>query len=121
MMMSNICLSASGGDPTLGMIVVYGIIGQILIFLVLAVLIGIIYLVRLVFLMIVGKKEDAAKPVETAAPAPQPQSPSVAESAASDEEIAAAIGAVMSVYYGSAAVTGKCAPFKVKKIYKINR
>ena len=61
-MMSNICLSASGGDPTLGMIVVYGIIGQILIFLVLAVLIGIIYLVRLVFLMIVGKKEDAAEP-----------------------------------------------------------
>ena len=119
MMMSNICLSASGSDPTLGMIVVYGIIGQILIFLVLAVLIGIIYLVRLVFLMIVGKKEDAAKPVETAAP--QSQSPSVAESAASDEEIAAAIGAVMSVYYGSAAVTGKCAPFKVKKIYKINR
>lgn len=57
-MMLGLILGAPATEPTLWMITLYGVIGQILVFLVLAVLIGIIYLVRLVFIMIFKKDEN---------------------------------------------------------------
>ena len=67
-MMLGLILGAPATEPTLWMITLYGVIGQILVFLVLAVLIGIIYLVRLVFIMIFKKdenhKDSTPKPAE---------------------------------------------------------
>ena len=119
-MMLGLILGAPATEPTLWMITLYGVIGQILVFLVLAVLIGIIYLVRLVFIMIFKKDENhknsTPKPAEINAgdkPAP------AMEEVAAEDEIAAVIGAVLAVYCSESGESGKHAPFKVKKIYKI--
>ena len=81
-----VCAASANSKPPIGDMLLYGLIGQVLVFLVLVVLIGIVYLVRLAFIN-------------------------------SDEEIAAVIAAVIAMYTESG--TGKTAPFKVKKIYKI--
>lgn len=103
--------SAQSKPPILDMLL-YGLIGQMLVFLVLVLLIGIVYLVRLAFIVFSakGKKKkdkDTNKPTEQA---------SLVE-INSDEETAAVIAAVIAICSESG--TGKTAPFKVKKIYKI--
>ncbi len=107
-----VCAASANSKPPIGDMLLYGLIGQALVFLVLVVLIGIVYLVRLAFIVFSGKGKkkavkDEIKPVEQA---------SVVE-VDSDEETAAVIAAVIAMYTESG--TSKTAPFKVKKIYKI--
>lgn len=106
-----VCAASANSKPPIGDMLLYGLIGQVLVFLVLVVLIGIVYLVRLAFIIFSGKGKKKAGKDEK-----QSEQTSVVE-INSDEEIAAVIAAVIAMYTGSG--TGKTAPFKVKKIYKI--
>ena len=109
-----VCAASANSKPPIGDMLLYGLIGQVLVFLVLVVLIGIVYLVRLVrlaFIIFSGKGKKKAGKDEK-----QSEQTSVVE-INSDEEIAAVIAAVIAMYTESG--TGKTAPFKVKKIYKI--
>lgn len=110
--MAFVCSASAGETPPFGTMALYGLVGFLLVFLVLAVLIGIVYLVRLAFVLFTGKgkkktKEKTAEPIES----------KQIVSVDSDEEIAAVIAAVIATYTENG--TGKTAPFKVKKIYKI--
>ena len=107
-----ICATGANTMPSVGDMLLYGLIGQMLVFIVLAVLIGIVYLVRLAFVIFSSKDKKKGKNV----PENVAENKTLVE-VDSDEETAAVIAAVIAMYTES--TTGKTAPFKVKKIYKI--
>ena len=111
---SNIILSA---EPGIGMVVLYGVIGLLLVFLVLALLIGIIYLMKLAFAMF--RKTKTVTPAENKNDATIVDNLPVQDNAVADDEIAAVIGAVLGLYCVNDVENVKTAPFKVKKIYRI--
>lgn len=106
-----VCAASANSKPPIGDMLLYGLIGQALVLLVLVVLIGIVYLVRLAFIVFSCKGKKKAEKNEK-----QIEQHSVVE-VDSDEETAAVIAAVIAMYTESG--SGKTAPFKVKKIYKI--
>lgn len=105
-------LFAAKANISIGEALLDLVLGTVIIFIVLAVLIGIIYLMKLVF-ELAGRKKKKEMPAITETE----KSNSVA--VCDDEEVAAVIGAVLSLYYDECAVATKKAPFIVKNIYKI--
>lgn len=109
-------------DYSLGMIVLYAIIGQFLVFVVIAILLGLLHLVRLCISLFAGEKKKAANNVadnvEVGGNSLENQNVAV-NADMSDEEVVAVIGAVIAVCCNEVQ-NGKTAPFKVKKIYKLN-
>lgn len=112
--MNSVALLSAGGDITLGEAALDLVLGLLIVFVVLAVLIGVIYLLKAVFALFAKAAKEEAQPtvnsdIVDAAKACEPNA----------DEIAAVIAAVTSLYYEDVTKNAKCAPFKVKNIYRV--
>ena len=112
----SVLIGASEQDIGLGMVVLYGVIGLLIVFLVLAVLIGIVYLMKLAFALFRKSSSKAVAPAETEV---LPAQSDAKEEVCADDEIAAVISAVLSAYFCGEKAENKAAPFRVKKIYRL--
>ncbi len=112
MQLSSLLFSAKAnislGDALLDFVIV-----MVIVFLVLVVLIGIIYLMKAIFAIASNLKKEKEQTVS----APVDEKEIV--TSCDEEEVAAVISAVLSLYYSDVCGSDKKAPFVVKKIYKI--
>lgn len=90
-------------------------IGIGIVFAILAIIMGVLYLFELLFYKLPAKK--AGKPVEPK-PAPAPKAPAapVAAASADDDEVVAVISAAIAAYYEQNAPTSK---YKIKSFRRI--